>query len=341
MRMALTIRSSLREHGPSDIFAYHLAEDIDDLEVRSMSTLVDMDAADSLLYHSSFGIPAITKVVMEWPGQVFLSYHNITPHHFYERFDEAFASGLSWGRSELEMIRHRIVRAFADSEFNAAELVALGYSGVRVSALGANPCRLSELPTDEDLVQHLNLRFPEGFLLVVSQVLPHKRIEHAIETVHLLRTLHQRSVGLVVVGPHRNSRYMAELIRHKSTMPNVDILFTGEITDEQLATYYRTCLCLVSLSEHEGLSLPPLEAMAEGACVVARAAGAIPETLGSGGVLLPVDASSAVVAALVDVLLADTQTLDSLRKAGEQRVNDIVNGSSQADISLLIESVRK
>ena len=67
-------------------------------------------------------------------------------------------------------------------------------------------------------------------------------------------------------------------------MPRDRFIFTGPVTEEDLATYYRTAHVYVSLSEHEGFCVPLLEAMSADVPVMAYASTAVPDTLGGAGV---------------------------------------------------------
>jgi glycosyltransferase involved in cell wall biosynthesis len=62
-------------------------------------------------------------------------------------------------------------------------------------------------------------------------------------------------------------------------------IFTGPVSDEDLAIYYRSASVYISMSEHEGFCAPLVEAMAADVPVLAYAAAAVPETLGGAGVL--------------------------------------------------------
>ena len=64
------------------------------------------------------------------------------------------------------------------------------------------------------------------------------------------------------------------------------VLFTGPISSEARDAWYRRADVYLSMSVHEGFCAPLIEALAHGVPVVARAAGAVPETLGGAGVLL-------------------------------------------------------
>ena len=61
-------------------------------------------------------------------------------------------------------------------------------------------------------------------------------------------------------------------------------IFTGPVSDEELAVYYRHAAVYLSMSEHEGFCVPLLEAMAADVPILAYAAGAVPDTLGGAGV---------------------------------------------------------
>src|SRR5262249_18473122 len=65
---------------------------------------------------------------------------------------------------------------------------------------------------------------------------------------------------------------------------------TGQVTDAELAVYYRHAAVYLSLSEHEGFCVPLVEAMAADVPVLAYAAAAVPDTLGgAGGQFAPKD----------------------------------------------------
>src|SRR5215218_2930149 len=71
------------------------------------------------------------------------------------------------------------------------------------------------------------------------------------------------------------------------------VRFERGLTDTQLGDRYRASHALLSLSEHEGLCVPLLEAFALGVPVVGRPAGGITEVAGDAAVL--VDAADPAV----------------------------------------------
>jgi glycosyltransferase involved in cell wall biosynthesis len=59
----------------------------------------------------------------------------------------------------------------------------------------------------------------------------------------------------------------------------------GAVPDEDLPALYSGATCFVSASRYEGFGLTALESLACGTPVAAMAAGALPETVGPGGLL--------------------------------------------------------
>ena len=78
-----------------------------------------------------------------------------------------------------------------------------------------------------------------------------------------------------------------------------EVVFTGQVDDDELYAYYRAADVFLCLSEHEGFCVPLQEAMHFGLPVVAYDAGAVRETLHGGGLLLQ-DKSPELVAELLD-----------------------------------------
>jgi glycosyltransferase involved in cell wall biosynthesis len=89
---------------------------------------------------------------------------------------------------------------------------------------------------------------------------------------------------------------------------------TGVLDDTSLIHLYRECTLFVFPSLYEGFGLPVLEAMASGACIIARNASAMAETVGDAGVLTETrDAGR--LAATIRELLEDPLKRESLGTA--------------------------
>jgi glycosyltransferase involved in cell wall biosynthesis len=146
-------------------------------------------------------------------------------------------------------------------------------------------------------------------ILFVGRVIPNKKIDDLIRVFALYQRLFDRHSRLLLVGDYRgHEKYydrLQDLVRERGAE---EVVFTGQVDDDELRAAYASADLFLCLSEHEGFCVPLLEAMAFGVPVVAFDAGAVRETLRGGGVLLR-DKAPAVVAGLVRRLLTD----DALR----------------------------
>jgi glycosyltransferase involved in cell wall biosynthesis len=100
------------------------------------------------------------------------------------------------------------------------------------------------------------------------------------------------------------------------------VFFTGAISSEARDTWYRRGDVYLSLSVHEGFCAPLIEALARGMPVVARNAGAMPETLGRAGLVLD-DPDPPLVAEALHELASSRSTRNMLFDAAERRLEDL------------------
>lgn len=320
--MALSIDSALSEIAETQTFSFHMPDDSASDAVSPAGDMGLGTSQDILVYHASYGDPTLTQLVMMRPEKLVVVYHNITPSGYFANINVPFALGLQWGRHELRLLASRAELAIADSEYNARELFELGYEKVVVDAVGVDPNRLSDEGLDVELIRKLDDWSPGGYVLFVSQLLPHKRPDLAVSAVHLLRTIHRIDVGLVIVGANRFDDYAKSVSMFVDSLPDMKVLQLGSVNEEQLATLYRTCACYLNTSDHEGFAVPPLEAMSCAAPVVVRDCGAMGDTVSTGGLVLDADAGPGEVADAVALVISNADAAAALRRAGARRVKE-------------------
>jgi glycosyltransferase involved in cell wall biosynthesis len=164
-------------------------------------------------------------------------------------------------------------------------------------------------------------------LLVVGRVVPHKRVEDAIEVVaHLL----ERGINatLSVVGTMPNFDYSKFLFNHARKLSILDrIDFTGPLDDEDLHACYDKASALLSLSRHEGFCVPALEAMHIGIPALVRAGHAAAEVVGDAGQVFGERASTAAIAKVVADLFSNDQKLLEIRRRVERRGRELLRQS--------------
>jgi glycosyltransferase involved in cell wall biosynthesis len=320
---AFELRSLLRRITRSEIYAHHihpsLAKQVIDVNrygIRSQSRPHD----DVLIYHASIGDPLIRTFIADRPERLVLMYHNISPAEAFAPYEPAFAGLLEAGRDDLAKLRDRVTLALAASEFNAAELVALGYADVRVSPLIVDPAVLYDVPVDVDTARHLSTQVAGPTLLFVGQILPHKRPDLLVHAFHILTTYLVPEANLILVGSPRLRRFRQALQEQIAELGLARAWLTGAVSGGALRAFYERADVFVTASDHEGFCVPLIEAMAFDIPVVARATTAIPETLGGAGLLLEPTDGPAVMAEAMAEVLTDTALHQQLVDGGRNRL---------------------
>ena len=125
---------------------------------------------------------------------------------------------------------------------------------------------------------------------------------------------------LVFAGnmPEPNQKEFLAIARESGLSP-ADFLLLGYVSDDQLIHLYNCCSLFVFPSLHEGLGIPPLEAMACGAPVIAANVTSLPEVIGQAQALFdPKDINA--MSALIARSLNDSAFRDALIAHGTQQV---------------------
>lgn len=99
----------------------------------------------------------------------------------------------------------------------------------------------------------------EDYFLIVSRLIPYKRVDLAIEACNLLQ------LPLVIIGNGRDRERLQKLA-------GPTIRFMGRLSDEEVLHYFTHCRALIFPGE-EDFGITPLEAQAAGRPVIAYGAG--------------------------------------------------------------------
>ena len=330
---AFEMRKLLRTAGPSEIFARNIDERLAG-EVRTIHEL-DHRAGrrpspqDLVIFHGSIGDDEVFRIVRELPCRVVLMYHNVSPAEAYAPYEPRFTDLLRSGREQIAQLRDRVATAWAPSEFNAAELRAMGYRQVHLSPLIIDHRRLLRLEPDPEVTAMLE-KMDGPLFLYVGQLLPHKRPDLLLQAFHLLATYLLPGAHLAMVGTGRLEPYRRRLDLFIRELNLPSFLYPGPVSDEALAAYYRRADVFVTATDHEGFCVPLIEAMAFGVPVAARAAGAVPDTIGDAGVAVDLDGGAALLAEAMHRLATDGPLRDVLVERGRARAETFAADRAQA-----------
>jgi glycosyltransferase involved in cell wall biosynthesis len=151
---------------------------------------------------------------------------------------------------------------------------------------------------------------PGSYLLFVGTVEPRKGIDVLLTAHAALRRQSHPDLRVVVAGPPGWGE--------TPPLDGPGVVAPGLVDDATLDALYRGAAVVVVPSRSEGFGLPALEAMARGRPLVASDAGALPEVVGDGGLLVPPGDADALAGAL-DHLITDEGAAAKLADAGRQR----------------------
>jgi glycosyltransferase involved in cell wall biosynthesis len=312
---ARRVKALLRGMGhTADVYALTIDDDLVG-DVRPFTDPFSCAGEVTILH---FAVPSpMSAAFAALPRGRVLQYHNVTPARFFAPYDQGLAQMTVRGRQELASLAGHVDLALGVSEFNRLELEALGFEPTGVMPVAIDLDRLTRAP--QRLALEAALDDDKVNILFVGRLAPHKRIEDYVCLARVYEQYIDDRCRFIFVGrtdgvPAYYARIWALIDRYH--MKPERFLFTGAVTDDELAAYYRTADVYLSLSEHEGFSVPLVEAMAADVPVVAYASTAVPETLGGAGVLFsPKDLEYA--AELVEIV-ADDEEVRAAVLAGQR-----------------------
>ncbi|MGH9023848.1 MAG: hypothetical protein ACRDV9_12245, partial [Acidimicrobiia bacterium] len=93
-----------------------------------------------LLYQLSTGSP-LAGFLAQRPEPKLVDYHNVTPSGFFAGWEPAVSVGLEAGRRQVGELADGCLLGLADSAYNQAELVELGYGRTAVAPIMIDPER--------------------------------------------------------------------------------------------------------------------------------------------------------------------------------------------------------
>ena len=297
----------------------------------------DSKLGDVTILH--FAVPSpMTNAFASLPRGRVLQYHNVTPSHFFAPYDADIFKLADLGRTELKSLIGHTDVVLADSDFNRQELEQMGFTNPSVMPLVVRPERIKTAQNNVVLESALNDDLKN--ILFVGRIAPNKKIEDHLRLAEHYKRYVDTDYRFIFVGrtdavPHYYDTIRALIAEYD--MPPDRFIFTGPVSETELATYYKTASAYVSLSEHEGFCVPLIEAMAANVPVLAYGATAVPETLGGAGICFtPKDLEYA--AELLGLLVYDDDLRLSILAGQQERLLDFGPASVETSVDNLLEA---
>ncbi len=274
-----------------------------------------------VLLHYSLGSPLNALYRRLAQAEKCLIFHNLTPASWFVGINPGVARDIEQGRAELPELCRISQKLIADSQFNAEELSEFGFHA-RVLELAVDPERWTE-PANPGISALLK-GSGELHVLHVGRIAPNKCLEDLLKTFYFLHCHGERKSRLWLPGIDIDTELYAFSLKRLARELGIEdaVEFPGCMADSEIRALYENSTAYVCMSEHEGFCLPVVEAMRFGLPVLAFASSALPQTVGSGGILFR-EKRHAEIAELILEIRRDTELREKLIKAGYERVKDL------------------
>jgi glycosyltransferase involved in cell wall biosynthesis len=159
---------------------------------------------------------------------------------------------------------------------------------------------------DPTIVNRLKLE-PGKYFVTLGLSTANKNIPLAIESFGLLD---RRETKLVVVGKGSSRVLGAQTLK-----ANAGVIFTGQLTDEEVSGLLRSATALLFPSRYEGFGIPSLEAMVHGCPVIASTAAGLREVCGDAALHFHPD-DAITLRGLMQTVLDDPEVAEAMRSRG-------------------------
>jgi glycosyltransferase involved in cell wall biosynthesis len=209
---------------------------------------------------------SVAKSVPRPDSTLHLCYCNTPMRYLWDQFDEYFGPGRTGALTRLAMRVLRRPLQRWDLRTAASPHYYIGNSNnvrERIERIYRRPAEVIYPPVDTH-------RFPlsrrdDGFFLIVSALVPYKRVDLAVQAVK------ETGDRLVIIGEGQDEERLRAMAG-----PNVE--FLGWRSTDEIRDYYGACSAVLFPGE-EDFGIVPVEAMASGKPVVAYAKGGALETV--------------------------------------------------------------
>ncbi|GBF51517.1 glycosyltransferase, group 1 family protein [Leptospira ryugenii] len=231
-----------------------------------------------ILHFGGHGYPL--SAFLGAPGKKILRFHNITPAQYYKNTTtpeiySAMEKFESVSYLELASMAISVDSVWCDSPFNGHVLQSYDFH----SLFHVPICKQYRVETD--LVWKSN----QNDICFVGRFAPQKKWEDLIVFFSSWKQKYKdarlKCIGSVIGAFDGYFDFLQQITNNLGIKDSVDFLLG--LKDIEVLQVMRDCLCMVSMSEHEGFCLPILEAFGMGLPVFAFEAGAVRTTMNGGG----------------------------------------------------------
>ncbi len=249
----------------------------------------------------------------------FEKFISATVHKFYYRYDR---------KQNREMDLTLLLSKYAERGFRAV------YDGpTRVVRSGMDPARFTPGGHRAEIRNRFGFSDRDFVLLWLGILMPHRRLEDAIEAVSLLAR-RGIQVKLLLAGSANTfpeySDSLKVLVNRMGIEPR--IIFAGKVADEEIRDFYCACDAFLFPNDQQTWGLAVLEAMACGCpAVVSRGSGVHEVLTDNYDALLFPPRNSEALATKIEMLITDPNLREKIAENGMRLVRQSYNWDRFAD----------
>lgn len=278
---------------------------------------------------------------IRWRGPKVVTIHDLNVYRHIGNWMRR-KTFLTWADLALEMpiaasIASRIIAVSEATRAGLRRLPWLSARSIRVIPEAPDPF-FDVQPSEAEVEAAQQVAGGKPFVLFVGVLSPMKNLPGLIEAF-AASMLPAQGVNLVLAG-RDESGFGAVLERYAARRGVASQLkLPGYVPQATLRGLYANALCLVLPSHGEGFGLPVVEAMASGAPILAANRQAIPEVVGSGGLLFD-PAQPAALTALLNRIWQDDGLRAELRERARRRRKDFSwTKTAEATAAVYLEAI--
>jgi glycosyltransferase involved in cell wall biosynthesis len=302
-------------------------------KVRPIETLFAEATSEDLLYVSySIFAPNLDRL-LALPCRKICYYHGITDPALLREFEPVTADLCEQAFLQLPKLAGFDL-IVTNSKHVAQDLAPY----VDIASIVVIPPVFETLPTLADSA--VARPTPDLFnMLVLGRVVPHKRVEDAIEVLaHVVEGGVDATMTIVGTMPNYDySKFLLKRARALGVLTRID--FTGMVDDADLLSSYDRASLLLSMSRHEGFCIPALEAMHRGIPAVVRAGHAAAEVVNDAGLVSDISETAEQIAARIIALRNDASRWNALTQHARERAGNLLQLTSWRHWSEVFDGV--
>ncbi len=271
--------------------AHEYSERMTDVVIRPPTGYMQVRIPLELFFHPVDCFVAASQVVPSWTGSPVLGcVYDLSFYREPDAYPGSYASLVAHTEHLVKKSNHILTI----SEYVKADIV-------KRFAVAPDVITVAYPPVDPRFrIEGQGHRHPRPYFLSVGALKIGKHIPTMIKAFAHFSKDHPDIDLLIAGGDFWPDDHIARTIKQHGLESRVILL--GHVADDVLGGIYRSAIALLAVSPNEGFCLPAAESMASGIPVIGVSSGAMPETVGTGGILVAPDDTAAIAQAMSDIV---------------------------------------